>query len=76
MSSIRRAGVIADYGSLEAYRTHVIAERDECARGITHHLDIWPGYVRDGRVLAMARLELADWKADLAWVDSELVKNV
>ncbi|MCJ2136856.1 hypothetical protein MKK69_22860 [Methylobacterium sp. J-026] len=74
MSAIRRAGVIAEYGSLEAYRDYVIEGRDNCATRL-HRSVIGAMSDMDNARAADLRMALADWKVDLAWVDAELASE-
>lgn len=66
--SVRRQGVISDYGSLEAYRTHVVAGRDACAARLRAAVNA-PDQA--GPLL----WEMADWEVDLEWVDAELARD-
>lgn len=69
MSAIRRLGVIADHGSLAAYRDFVISGQDTCAKSLAACAadpDVSPCHVA-----ALAQ-DLVDWRIDLAWVDGEL----
>ncbi|KQT93380.1 hypothetical protein ASG60_08420 [Methylobacterium sp. Leaf469] len=73
LESIRRRGVIAEYGSLANYRTYVVEGRYQTSRSLhlftpmseeetrAHHADL--------------RLQIMDWDADLAWVDAALAKE-
>ena len=68
MSSVRRQGVIDEFGSLSAYRAHVLAGRQDCAarlRAAVNSPDEAPGLV----------WQLADWDLDLAWVDGEIARG-
>lgn len=72
MTSIRARGVIAEHGSLAAYRAFVIEGRDETSRRLVMSSmavmaeDEFPAYHAD------LRYQIMDWDADLAWVDAEL----
>lgn len=68
MSAVRRSGVIADYGSLEAYRAHVLQGRDECAARLR-------AAVNSPDEAGPLVWQLADWEVDLAWVDAELSRD-
>ena len=74
MSAVRRQGVIADHGSLEAYRDYVQQGLDEtaarlAAKRISAITDMDRAHVGD------LRMTLADWKLDLAWIDAELTRD-
>jgi hypothetical protein len=68
MSSVRRQGVIDEFGSLSAYRAHVLAGREECAarlRAAVNCPDEAPSLV----------WQLADWDLDLEWINAELARE-
>lgn len=75
MNSIRRAGVIADYGSLTAYREHVVQSRSDCLRCLAR-AEPWDVVGPGGPTIAELRRDFADWEADLAWVNAEIAKDV
>lgn len=72
MSAIRRMGVIAEHGSLAAYRAYLIEGRDETSRRLVMSSmavmaeDEFPAYHAD------LRYQIMDWDVDIAWVDAEL----
>lgn len=68
MSAVRRRGVISDYGSLDAYRAHVVQGRDECAARLR-------AAVNAPEQAGPLVWQLADWECDLAWVDAELARD-
>lgn len=74
MSYLRRRGVIADYGSLEAYKAFLTEARNNSAVVLdmnerTAITDADHAYVDE------CRLDLADWNVDLEWVNAELAKD-
>lgn len=73
MSAIRRAGVIAEHGSLEAYRDYVIEGRYQTSRGLHTWMPMAENELRAYRV--DLRPQIMDWDADLAWVDAELASE-
>lgn len=74
LESIRRRGVIADFGSLARYREYVIKGADACALKVAE-TRISAITEMDHANLAGRRAELTDWKLDLAWVDAALAKE-
>jgi hypothetical protein len=64
-------GVIAHHGSLTAYRAFIIAGRDACSTRLARS-NVEAMTDRDRARVADTRQELADWKADLAWVDAAI----
>lgn len=68
MDGIRRLVLTAEFGSLAGYRAHVVAERDACAAWIRATVD-------DSQLETSLSGGLAEWDADLAWVDAELAKQ-
>ncbi len=74
MSYLRRCGVIADYGSLEAYKDFLTTARNNSAAvlGIKARTAVTEA---DHAYVDECRLDLADWEVDLAWVNDELAKD-
>ncbi|TXN48445.1 hypothetical protein [Methylobacterium sp. WL7] len=74
MSYIRRLGVIAEHGTLEAYRNFVLMGRDAAARKATRH---WLSASTDAEHARVEELRMAeiDWRVDLAWVDQEIARD-
>ncbi|MEN3238311.1 hypothetical protein PUR29_33220 [Methylobacterium ajmalii] len=68
MRSIRRQGVEADFGSLDAYRAHVAAQHADCAARLR-------AAVNDIDQAAALVWQLADIGLDLKWCDAELAKD-
>lgn len=68
MRSIRRLGVEADFGSLEAYRDHVVQQHADCAARLR-------AAVNDTDAAAALTWQLADIGLDLKWADAELARD-
>lgn len=73
MSAIRRMGVIAEYGSLAAYRAYVIEGRHRTGRQLLPWEEMSDDELAAHR--ADIRAQIADWDADLAWVDAEIASD-
>jgi hypothetical protein len=66
VSPIRRQGVIAHYGSLDAYRAYAVAHRASWQAEIDDP-------ATDPALLPRLREDLANWDLDIAWVEAEIV---
>ncbi len=74
MSFVRRMGVIADYGSLENYRSFLTTARANCAR-VIEIKERTAATAADIESLEEHRLNLTDWDINLEWVDAELARE-
>ncbi|MCG5246922.1 hypothetical protein LPC10_17450 [Methylorubrum sp. B1-46] len=72
MSAVRRSGVIADHGSLEAYRAYVIKGREASSLAISMTRE---NETPDQDLITLLEQNVLDWECDLAWVDAELSKE-